>query len=171
MDSDLLSKILLAPYGKKSHLSIKTVSERPIIGKESMRGQFIQREDMAENRRQSRKFTNDYFLVYETKSNQLIGRVLDLTPDGAMLIGDRLVPVPVKYSCKMVMPRMVGRHRFLYFEVESRWCQKNPRLGWHETGYQITRIDKEFQEVINEMIGEWIVRVGTQELTVNVESA
>lgn len=124
---------------------------------------------MTDKRKQSRKFTNDYFLVYDTTTNQLIGRVLDLTSDGAMLISDRLVPVPVKSSCKMIMPKMIGRHRYLHFELESRWCEKNPRFGWHETGYQITKITDEFREIIAEMIGEWIVKVGSQELTVNVD--
>lgn len=124
---------------------------------------------MTDKRKQQRKFTNDYFLVYDTETNKLIGRVLDLTPSGAMLIGDSLISVPVTYSCRMVMPRMIDRHRHLYFDVESRWCQKNPRLGWHETGYQITKISDEFRALISEMIGEWIVKEGSQELTVNVD--
>jgi hypothetical protein len=110
---------------------------------------------MSERRKQARKATNDYFMVYDRRTNHLVGRVLDLTPDGAMMISETPVPEQVTIECKMHMPRMIGRRRYVYFDAACKWCRKNRRLGWYETGYALLNVSPEDQELIDYLIGEW----------------
>ena len=110
---------------------------------------------MSDRRGRRRRRTSDYFLVYDQETNELIGRIIDLTAGGARLISEEPVPVPRTVQCKLVMPHMVGRHRHLYIEVECKWCKKNHRLGWHEAGYEFVNISEENHKIITELIGEW----------------
>jgi len=110
---------------------------------------------MSDRRNQARRRTSDYFLVYDSETNELVGRVIDLTIDGARMISETPVTVPRVVQCKLVMPRMIGRHRDLYIEAECKWCKKNHRLGWHESGYEFVNISEENHRIISELIGDW----------------
>ncbi len=110
---------------------------------------------MSDQRNQERRRTSDYFIVYDQETNELIGRVIDLTIDGAKMISEMPVPAPRVVQCKLVMPRMIGRYRNLYIQAECKWCKKNHRLGWHEAGYEFVDISEENYNIITELIGEW----------------
>lgn len=110
---------------------------------------------MSERRSQKRRRTSDYFLVYDEETNDLIGRIIDLTIDGARMISEMPVPVPRTVRCRLVMPRMIGRHRDLHIEAECKWCKKNHRLGWHEAGYEFINMSEENHKIISELIGDW----------------
>ena len=110
---------------------------------------------MGEQRKQVRKSTNDYFMVYDRETGRLIGRLLDLSIDGAMIISDVPTPEGALYQCKMHMPRMIGRRRYVFFDATRRWGRKNRRLGWYETGYQLSNVSKEDQDLINHLTDEW----------------
>ena len=113
---------------------------------------------MSDRRNQARRKTSDYFLVYNEDTDELIGRVMDLTVEGAMMISETPVEVPVGYKCRLVMPRMIGRHKNLHFEVESKWCRKNHRLGWYESGYSIINVSEKDQKIMTELIEDWEVK-------------
>ncbi len=110
---------------------------------------------MYNRRNETRKSTSDYFLVYNTETEELIGRVMDMHLDGTMLISETPVPVPSTIKCRMVLPEMIGRHKYLHIEAESIWCRQNLRLGWFETGYKIVGLSETDREIINELIDEW----------------
>lgn len=115
---------------------------------------------MGERRKLARKSTNDYFLVHNDETDELIGRVMDLNADGAMLISEEPIPVPRTFKCRMRLPQMIGRYRFVHFELESKWCNKNKRLGWFEAGFQMREISMETLAVIEELTGDWQLKNG-----------
>lgn len=123
---------------------------------------------MSERRKQVRKCTSDYFIVSDRETGARIGRVLDLTTDGAMMISETEVPVPTTFQCKMRMPRMIGRHRFLFFDAESKWCRQNQRLGWYETGYRLVNVPEDHLKIIEELTGDWVVREKSLPLNITV---
>jgi hypothetical protein len=123
---------------------------------------------MSERRDKTRKCTSDYFLVFDRETEALIGRVLNLTPGGVMMISESEVPTSKSFQCKMVMPGVVGRHKFITFDAESRWSKKNTRLGWYETGYQIISLSKADQQAIDMLLGDWVIKDQTHPYTVTV---
>jgi hypothetical protein len=123
---------------------------------------------MNERRKRTRKSTNDYFLVYDLETEELIGRVMDLNAEGTMIISESPVEVPSTFQCRMVMPRMIGRHRYLFFEAESKWCRKNTRLGWYEAGYQLINTTDEILEIIEQLTGDWVIKDRDFSITVKV---
>jgi len=113
---------------------------------------------MYDRRNEDRKCTSDYYLVHDSETGEMIGRVMDMNLEGTMMISETPMSVPLTVKCKMVLPGMIGRHKFLHFEAESIWCRKNTRLGWFETGYKITDLSDTDRQIIEELIDEWAVK-------------
>jgi hypothetical protein len=114
---------------------------------------------MDDRRKEARKRTSDYFMVYNAETEELIGRVMDLNVDGVMLISENPNEVPCTLKCRMVLPQMIGRHSHLHFEVTSKWCKKNSRLGWYETGYQVINLSDDDHKLIQELTDEWASKI------------
>ena len=110
---------------------------------------------MSDSRQLERKVTNDYFLVYDRETNELIGRVMDLTAEGVRLVCNDSIEPGSKFKAKMEMPQMIDRYRHIDFDLDARWTRKNPQMGWHETGFKITGLSMETYSVIERIIGDW----------------
>jgi hypothetical protein len=121
---------------------------------------------MSERRKSARKSTNDYFLVYNDESSQLLGRLMDLNAEGMMLICEAPVYVSGTFKCKLVMPRMIGRYRHVHFEAECKWCRKNPQFGWFEAGYQLSNLSDENWAIIEHLIEDWAEKGRPSSMTI-----
>lgn len=113
---------------------------------------------MYDRRNENRKSTSDYYLVHNSETGELVGRVMDLNLEGTMMISETPTTVPLTMKCKMVLPGMIGRHKHLRFEAESVWCRKNARLGWYETGYKIVSLSDTDRLILEELIEEWAIK-------------
>lgn len=113
---------------------------------------------MSDRRNQARRRTSDYFLVYNDETDELIGRVMDLTTEGAMMISETSVEVPQTFKCRLVLPRMIGRHKNLHFEAECKWSRKNHRLGWYESGYRFVDLSDTTRKILTELLKDWDIK-------------
>ncbi|MFQ6008767.1 MAG: PilZ domain-containing protein [Candidatus Zixiibacteriota bacterium] len=123
---------------------------------------------MDERRKHIRKATSDYFLIYDRDTDKLVGRVLNLSPAGTMVISDSPVAVSKVIKCKMVMPRKISTRHYISFDAECRWCLENKRWKWYEIGCQLSNISEEDQSIIRQLIGEWVIKEDNQPLTITV---
>jgi hypothetical protein len=123
---------------------------------------------MDERRKHVRKATSDYFLIYDRETEELVGRVLNLSPAGAMVISESPVTVSRIIKCKMVMPRIISTRDYISFDAECRWCSENKRWKWFEIGCQLSNVSEEDQRIIQKLIGEWVIKEGSQPLTITV---
>ncbi len=123
---------------------------------------------MSERRALVRRETNDYFVAYKENSNEIIGRVLNLTPEGAMMISDDPIKVPSIHLCEMRLPDVIVGCRFLSFRVESCWCTQHERFEWYETGYKFIEISSNAKSIIKHIIGDWQIKQDQMPLTVKV---
>ena len=110
---------------------------------------------MSDGRQNVRKKTSDYYIVYNRVTDEMVGRVLDLSESGAMMITAKEMPVPVQLQCRMHLPDRINGKPVVVFDVESKWCRKNTRFDWYETGYQFVNISEEAQGIINKLTVDW----------------
>lgn len=121
-----------------------------------------------DRRKHPRKVTNDYFMVYNTDNGELVGRLLDLSPEGAMIAGDCNVTIGREINCRLAFPRWHGLIRSLLFKAVSRWCRHNKRHDWYETGYQMTKVSNEDLQLLAELTGEWEIKEDTRTYRINI---
>ena len=108
-----------------------------------------------ENRNNSRRRVNDYFIVYDRITDNLIGRLIDLSTGGAMMITEEPVEVPCISTCRMALPEKVHGHRQVEFDAEGKWCQRNDITGMYETGYQFINLTRQAEELIQIIMEKW----------------
>lgn len=114
------------------------------------------KRNMEDFRKKHRGSTNNYFLVFEVESGDIIGRLLNLTDDGLMLLSEEPVEASKKFECRMILPGMIEGCKEIYFKIESRWCNKNKRANWYETGYKINNKTDTCQKVLEILANEWM---------------
>ena len=80
-----------------------------------------------------------YLRVFQdgADGDPLLGHVVDINEDGLMLVGDRDVPIGRSYSLHMDLPRNVMMRPRLTLVAECKWCRKDPRDDFYESGFRI----------------------------------
>ena len=111
---------------------------------------------MGTPRKSNRRKTSDYYVVFDSKSGELVGRILDMSVHGMKLMTLEPISVPRRISCAIKLDRPIEGRDSLEFEAESRWCQENERAGWYEAGFQIVHISREDLAVIGRLLQEWV---------------
>ncbi|MEW5794798.1 MAG: PilZ domain-containing protein [Candidatus Zixiibacteriota bacterium] len=91
-----------------------------------------------ERRKNERHSSRKYLKVHDHSTRELLGRLVNLSSDGAMLI----TPGPVKVSgtrrCAVqLVDQIMGRDEII-FDAECRWCRKNVKEDRWESGYRLT---------------------------------
>ena len=111
---------------------------------------------MKELRKKTRGYTNDYFLVFEIETGEILGRLMNLTPDGIMLISDNENELNKTIKSRMILPELVDGKKEIYFDLQARWCQKNKRADWYETGYEIINRTEKCLKILNILASQWM---------------
>ena len=110
---------------------------------------------MNDRRVQSRKITSDYYLLHEVGADTLMGRIMDLTTEGAMIMCESKVVTDVVVPCRLALPRMFGTVRNLFFEAKIVWCRKHDKWDWFEAGLEIQNIREDQVSILEEIVSEW----------------
>ena len=116
---------------------------------------------MNNQRKKERGYTNDYFLVFEIESGEIVGRLINLTTEGLMLINEDPVEMNKTFKCRMILPEIIEGSRELYFDLQSRWCQYNKRAKWHETGYEILNKTEVCSKVLQVIMKDWMAPINS----------
>ncbi|MDF1544418.1 MAG: PilZ domain-containing protein [bacterium] len=110
---------------------------------------------MSNRRNHTRKSTSDYFLLYEVGPNILMGRIMDLTTKGAMIMCETDIVTNVTVPCRLALPRMIGLVRNIFFEARIIWCRKHDKWDWYEAGLEIHNIEDDQLGIMEEIVAEW----------------
>jgi hypothetical protein len=110
---------------------------------------------MSERRITPRKKTADYHIVRDNGTNVVIGRIVNLTIDGARLIGAEEVASGIRQHCRLTLPDIINGVREISFAMESRWCEYNKLGDWYETGWVFVDLSDLARSAIEQMIRDW----------------
>ena len=113
---------------------------------------------MTDNRKKIRRRTSGYYIVYDRNTDEMIGRILDLSETGAMMITAKEMPVPSHRQCRMHLPERIKGKPVIVFDLQSKWCRKNNRFDWYETGYEFVNVTSETEDIIRTLTADWKVK-------------
>ena len=77
--------------------------------------------------------------------------MVDITPEGLMLIGEKALPVGTKFSLRMDLPRNLMVDTHLTFSAESKWCVKDQNGDFYSMGFRIVKITPEALSVVQRL--------------------
>lgn len=114
-----------------------------------------QDENSAEQRGLSRHHLIYYLRVYDGISSRVVGHVVDISPEGLMLITDEPIPVQEEYRLRMRFPGSGSEQQELLFDAVCRWCREDENPEFYLAGFQIQELPEKSANFIQGLIAEF----------------
>ena len=111
---------------------------------------------MQEKRKLKRRYLLYYMRIYDLGSRKQIGNLVDITPQGIMIVGEH--PIPEGQTChlRMELTNEVAEKTYMEFSALSIWCEPDVTPDRFNTGLEILDLSPEDAEIIqriNELFG------------------
>ncbi|MFZ6026927.1 MAG: PilZ domain-containing protein [Chloroflexota bacterium] len=109
---------------------------------------------MEERRKLRRRHVIYYSRVYERSTGELIGHVIDITPEGIKLISEQPIPVETHFHFRIDLPEEIMGRGYMFFEADSIWCAADANPDFYNTGFRVNGMDEQDVIFLNRMIDE-----------------
>jgi hypothetical protein len=106
------------------------------------------RENPRERRKRERRSFSHYMRLMNENTGELIGHLVNISPEGFQLESLKPVPPNTDYPMRIEVPEELGSKPFIVFIARSKWCQRD-RIdpGLYDTGFQIVDMNPNDLEV------------------------
>lgn len=81
-----------------------------------------------------------YSRVFDQKTGELLGHIIDITPAGAMLISEKPLEIGKLYHLKIELPDELSTRQFLLFEAMSVRGSQDVIPEFYDTGMQLINV-------------------------------
>lgn len=107
---------------------------------------------MTEKRIFKRKHLIYFLKVMERVTDRLVGFMVDLTPEGVMIMSES--PIEVEKICqfKILLPTDTNRKKYLTLDAKSKWCKKENSANFYDTGFELINISSDSSKKIENII-------------------
>ncbi len=96
-----------------------------------------------------------YLRVFDGMGSRVIGNLVDISPNGVMLLSDEPIGVNEDYRLRMRLPEEFGDEGEILFNARSRWCKKDVNPNFYLTGFQIQDISSESKRYLASLIDDF----------------
>jgi hypothetical protein len=107
---------------------------------------------MPDRRKTKRKYLMFYTRVFDVQTGELLGHLVDLTPQGAMLISEHAVPAGQDFRLKMELSPEVAAQPYVEFDAHSLWCQQDVNPQFYNTGFNFLSIAPESIAIVERIV-------------------
>jgi c-di-GMP-binding flagellar brake protein YcgR len=111
---------------------------------------------MLEKRRLKRRHPIYYLKVYDSSTNNLIGRVVDIHSQGMKLVSENPVREGDTRRLRLDLPRAVDDQDYLEFEARTVWCGLDKNPDFYDSGFQFTNIAPGDQRTIDTVFENYV---------------
>jgi len=81
-----------------------------------------------------------YSRVFDQKTGELLGHIIDITPAGAMLISEKPLEIGKLYHLKIELPDDLSTRQFMVFEAKSIRGSRDLIPEFYDTGMQLINV-------------------------------
>ncbi len=107
---------------------------------------------MEQKRRLKRRHLVYYLKAYDRDGGNLVGNLVDITPEGVMLISEAPVEADTVFQLQVELPSGVSDRERLDIEVRSLWCKPDVNAGLFAAGFELRNADPQTAEDIEHLI-------------------
>ncbi len=114
---------------------------------------------MQERRKSPRKDLMSYSQVFDVNRGKLIGYLGDLSPTGAMIIGDESQNVDEKMTISIQLPELPHINaKHLILRVRIAWCHQDLSPEYFNVGMEFSVVTDEQKKIIEAIIDNYEFR-------------
>ena len=103
---------------------------------------------MPERRRSTRFRLNYHTTVSDAVTNQYLGKLLDISTDGAMLVSEFVLPISQTFHLKLKLDQEISDQSYLVLDAMSIWSHPDIEPGTYNTGFELLELTPEERELI-----------------------
>jgi hypothetical protein len=112
-------------------------------------------EQSVEKRNLSRHHLIYYLRVFDGISSRVVGHIVDISPQGIMLISDEPITVGEEYRLRMRFPGSGSSQEELILDAVCRWCREDENPEFYIAGFQIQELPGDATSFIKGLITEF----------------
>jgi hypothetical protein len=113
---------------------------------------------MKEKRKTRRRYLLYYMRVYDVGTKRQIGNLVDITPQGAMIVSEDPIEDGKTLQIRMELTSDVSDHPFMEFSARSKWCEPDINPDMYNIGLEITEISPEDIKTIRRIVKQFSFR-------------
>lgn len=110
---------------------------------------------MQEKRKLQRRHLIYYLRVFDRNTVNLIGHLVDITPEGVMVISENPIETGITFQMRMILPKEIFKKEQITFEAISKWSDKDVNPSFYDTGFQLLDISDENRSIIAQLIDDF----------------
>jgi len=110
---------------------------------------------MKEKRKHKRVNLIYYLEIHDNKTDKPLGYLVDISPEGLMMISEEEISSGKEYYLKMILPESAYGKKAISFKADSRWAKKDVNPAFFASGYQIVDIGPVESETIATLIANF----------------
>ena len=110
---------------------------------------------MGERRTVGRKSTRHLAKVIDSERNRLLGRLVNITAEGMMLVTDQAVDIYDIYHIRLTLPKMVNGQATLELQAQARGCRADRNPRFFNAGFQFVQINEEDEDLIRDVFNRF----------------
>ncbi len=107
---------------------------------------------MQERRNLKRRHLLYYLRVFDAATGVLLGKLVDISADGMMLISEQAIELDRCFQLEMDLPANEGITERISFTARSAWCREDINPDFYDTGFQIVKLDPGTSQLIERLI-------------------
>lgn len=115
--------------------------------------------EISDERKIERKNLRYYVEVFNRDTDELIGRMVDITKDGIRLFCKQPIDTSTVYPMRMNLPKSCEGSEQVVFDANSIWCKPKTSdhglTDYYDTGYQMMNLSVEDAQNIQSLIEEY----------------
>ena len=111
-----------------------------------------------DRRKFRRRFLAFYSRVFDLRSHRLLGNVVDITPQGLMLLSETPLPPDTAFRLEIELPEGFASKRAITLDARSRWCEVDIDPHFHNTGFQLLNVTPEDAAIIEAIVAAFGIR-------------
>ena len=93
--------------------------------------------------------------MFDGISSRVVGHIVDISPEGIMLITDEPITVQEEYRLRMRFPGTGSSQEELVLEAVCRWCREDENPEFYLAGFQIQDLPQDAEFFLQGLIAEF----------------
>jgi hypothetical protein len=110
---------------------------------------------MLEKRKLQRRHLIYYLRVFDRNTVNLIGHLVDITPEGVMVISENPIELGLTFQMRMILPKEIFGKEQITFDAISKWADKDVNPSFYDTGFQLLEISDENRLIVTQLIEDF----------------
>ncbi len=113
------------------------------------------RLNVADYFKKNRKYFKQFFAIFDRADNRLVGHLMDISPEGMMMISREEVKKGVTQKLRIALPEKINGSGWLTIDARGVWAKKQEEPECYYTGFEFVTISSIHTEIIKNMIAKF----------------